>query len=240
MFLFKKKKITVDAFTSNVYAEKFFPIAKASNFIPKWLQETPSYEEVTNKFGLTKKIPTIRRCVGIQDLYKNSFIIPLWSSFILDVKSNGEYSWDWSDETASAGVHSRLQLGKGLDHLLHLKLESPWYLKEKTGINFIWHQPTWNMLNIVNNLHVPPAIINYKYQVGTNINLLFPKTKTTLELLAGQPMAHIVPITDYDVEIKTHLVSRHDLEKISKLYNTSGSFLGKYVLNKKLLQALEK
>lgn len=240
MFLFKKPKIVVDAFTTDPYINQYYPISKASSFIPKWLTETPAHYEETNHYGLTKKIPTIKRCVGIQDNYKQGFILPLWSDLIINVKSSGEYSWAWANAESKAVVHPRQQLGKGFDNLLHLKLESPWFLKEKTGVNFYWSQPTWNMLGAVTSIHIPPAIINYKYQTGTNINLLFPKLDTSIELSVGQPLAHIIPLTESTVEIKTHVISDAEMTKFSKLHNTNSTFLGKYIHNKKLMQSLEK
>jgi hypothetical protein len=240
MFLFKKKKITVDAFTTNDHAHNFFPVEKASSFIPKWLANTPAHYTIANEHGAVFKNPTIKRCVGLQDIYKQGLIIPLWSDAALTVKANGDYAWMFADQNTSAQAHPRQQYSNGFDNLLHLKILSPWMFREKTGVNFVWTQPTWNMLDLIHNISIPPAVINYKYQIGTHINMLFPKVAGNIELFAGQPMAHIIPLSDSYLEVKTHIISDQEKQKLDRVYNTASSFLAKYVHNKKLMQALEK
>ena len=240
MFLFKKKKIIVDAFTTNDYIEKFFPVAKASSFIPKWFTDTPPHYNHTSEHGAQYKVPTIKRCIGLQDLYKQGFIIPLWSDVTLTIKGDGNYAWMWADKSTVANSHAREQYSKGFNKLLHLKIHSPWIFQEKTGVNFLWNQPTWSQLDLLSSIFTPPAIVNYKYQIGTNINIFFPNTKANIDIVAGQPMAHIIPLSESPIEIKTHVISDNEMRKKAIIYNSSSSFLSKYLTNKKLMQALEK
>ena len=70
---------------------------------------------------------------------------------------------------------------------------------------------------------------NYKYQIGTNINIFFSNTKANIDIAAGQPMAHIIPLSESPIEIKTHVISDDEMRKKAIIYSSSSSFVSKYI-----------
>ena len=83
MQLFKKKKIVIDCITDNGFAFEFCRPDKAVKFIPNWWRELPGHSM------------NMKHCRGFTALYKNSFIYPSWTSFVLNMHSHKDRSFDW-------------------------------------------------------------------------------------------------------------------------------------------------
>ena len=65
---------------------------------------------------------------------------------------------------------------------------------------------------------------------------MFVSNKTQkINLNAGQPLVHLVPLTEYDVEIKTHLLEKKEYEKMQDLDNYASKFVGKYKYKEKVI-----
>jgi hypothetical protein len=232
IFLFKKPKIVVDCMTVNNSAHEFFKIEKAIEFLPRWWKETPSrYDE---KFY---KASTIKQCSGFIELYKQGFILPNWSDLAIEVKE-GSYQWQFSDRVSEIEVHGKQQWETYADptQFGHIKLNSPWWLKTKSDIKFMFLSPTWNYpmgtpLTFLN------GTVNYKYQHSTNVNALISlRDDATFLVPHGQPLAHIVPITEKEVELRHHLISAEELAKIQP---SQFSFTNMYKERTKKLKAKE-
>jgi hypothetical protein len=241
MFFIKKKKIVVDAFTSNQSVHDFFPIQTAVNFIPDWWKQIPSTYESTNKFGLKLKQPTLKRCDGFLHLYRKGFIIPLWSDLIIETKETGQWFYSWSDLNGNNIIdHEREQIGNSLPHMIHIKITSPWAIREKTGVEFHWTDPMWNKLEKLSKISVLPGVVNFKYQNTNHINCFLPAENNRYEISNGQPMAHCIPLSDSDVEIKTHMVSNEEFINMRLLDTQRFSFLNFYKNKVKIIDKKEK
>ena len=235
-FFLKRKKLVVDAYTCSPQAYRYFPIESANNFIPEWFKNTPKEvdERPISKNGPKVKVNNIRRCAGIIDYYsKSNFIIPLWSDMRLEL-SPENYKFVFADEKSTLVHHDKEMRGSLLlPDYEHFKILSPWRLQEKTGIQWHVSNPYYN--NINSNIIIPPGIVNYKYQMATEINFFVkhPSNVEIIDLEAGTPLSHLVPITEKEIDLRVHLLSEAEWTHRS---NWIFSFNNTYQKAKKIQQ----
>lgn len=240
MFFFRKKTIVVDAFTSMAAVHEFYPIKPARNFFPDWWKQMPSHVEQFTPFGVPIPHATIKRCEGFIDLYKNGFVIPLWSDLNIKTTKDGSYGYVFSaSNSPQISQHPSFELGDEFKDLIHMKMYSPWILQEKTGLNFVYKQPFWNQIDLLGDVFTPPGVINYKHQITTNVNLLFKKQDKIYNFQQGMPLAHIIPMSENEVNLKTHLIDVKEFNLIQEKYLHRGSFLNKYKKMKNLHDKIE-
>lgn len=225
IFKFPKKKIVLDCFTSEEYILRTASIDYAIKHTPQWWRDLPS--SVLSSDGFTFAA-TAKGCVGISEYYKNSVIIPLWSDLAIQTDPSGSYRWKFSDETSEIDVHDfKTQAPNLLPNYGHLKLVSPWLFKTNENIKWVWSHPIYSFPNS-NDVVTFPAVVSYKHQHTTNINLMVNTTKSQIILIGqGQPMCHITPMSDRKVKIVRHLVSQKEYKRINSL-TTQISFFKKY------------
>lgn len=213
LFFIKPSTITLDAFINHNGIYQYFPIKRASEFFPDWFKNAKSfYNTRIEEFDL--QYPTIKKCQGIISLYSSGFIIPNWGDFNILVKETGEYHSYTETDTVFFIEHCREQFTENFKDFVHLKLNSPWILKEKQGIKFHFTNPIWNNINKLSDFVIPDGIIDYKYQNSTNINFLLFKKNNEIKVKAGNPLAHIIPLTEKKVNLKLHLVSNDEYDKL--------------------------
>lgn len=236
MFWFKRKKIVVDAFTSVPTMYDLFKIESASQFFPDWWKSLPSKIDMVTDFGVPIEHPTMKRCEGFLELYRNGFVIPLWSDLNIKTHENGDYAYMYSfGDSPEIVTHNTQEHGGHLtQNHIHLKLFCNWKIVEKTGVNFYFGQPFWNQIDTLDTMHTPPAIVNFKYQVGTNVNILLAKRNATVKLKHGSPLVHLIPLSENEVEIRNHLISEEEIGKLRSRYGNAISFVNKYKNNKRL------
>lgn len=212
IFKFPKKKIVVDCFTSNYNAYTHYPISLSKNYYPTWWKNVQSKYKST-EYGIKLNRPTIKKCMGILDLYSNSLSIPLWSDLILETNDN-QYRYIFADKQSSIVQHTNEQMGENAYFgKLHLKFISPWAIKESQGIKFSFVQSSWNLIEDLNKFHILPGVLDFKYQNHTHINML-AETHTRCDLSAGTPLVIATPLSEKEIEIKCHLVDELELGKI--------------------------
>jgi hypothetical protein len=240
MFLFKKKPIVVDCFTYNAGIEEFFPISAASEYFPEWWKNLPKEVNATYT-GIQHKMSSMKRCYGFIDLYKNSFIIPLWTDLLVESDETGNFNWSASANLAETCIntHDRSQYGPEFDNHIHMKINSPWLLTEKEGINFYFSPAFWNQIKFMNDLYITPGIVNYKHQATTHINCFIQKKHNKILLESGTPMIYLTPMTDRPVVLKTHVVSYEEYNNIFTKSQYSSSFVNKYKKNKNIKDSNE-
>lgn len=217
MFWFKKKEIIVDCFTIHQSVYELYKIRPAIKYFPEEAKAMPNfYDEIDQNTKITHQAATIRKCIGLINLYKQGFIMPMWTTFLSEPKSS------WENKTAVAMVqmpfhyqiHDRKQYGNIFEDHIHVKLEGPWRLREKTGIQFVWNSPTWNLHKQTHNFTVVPGSVSYDYQSQTNVNIFINKKPDRFTIEAGTPLVHMVPVTDKVVKLKHHLVSQQEYSKV--------------------------
>lgn len=233
LFKFPQKKIVLDCFTTYEHILETAPIVPAMKLIPDWWKELPNgYRDNEGRI-----LPTMRSCVGMVDYYKKSIVMPLWSDLLIKVRSATDYNWAFSDEFSEASYHPLEKQAAGfLANYAHIKLESPWRLKCKEDIQWIWSHPAYSFSDNHHTVSLP-GIVSYKKQHGTNVNILIHAEKEKeIFIPQGQPLIHMTPMSDRKIEIVRHLVNEREYSRITQ-NSRSISFLRKYdVFNKRLEQ----
>ena len=242
----KKSEVVVDCFTHHQSAFQYTPIDFGSRFYPEWWKKSEKF--YVDEQGSSKA--TIKNCVGFIEYYKNNLILPSWFEMDLNVHEQGNEKW-WTYEGSNQYVvtnstHGRKSFEKfALDNGNNIKLTSPWGLKTKENINWVWTQPTWNLREHLPIFVVLPAVVEFKYQHATNVNLFVVNEdkfkKTTIA--PNTPLVSLHPMTEKKIVLKRHLVTyeeflqtldgvaslfmRRDYFDFSKLYKKKKEFLDK-------------
>lgn len=223
-FLFQKKKIVLDCFTHSEIILQTAPITEAIRYIPDWWKKLPKSYYADTFFPKT----TMKGCFGMIDYYTNSVALPLWSDLVINVSADRGYQWQFSDKLSDAAVHDKNQHTDFLNDHGHLKLITPWCLKTKEDIKWVWSQPTYSFNSDIAAIKILPAVVNFKYQNGANINLMLPLEQPKRYFLEqGQVLAHLTPLSENRIEIVRHLIDKKEYEKIIDLH-TSITFTNKY------------
>jgi hypothetical protein len=229
MHFFRRSKINLDCFTEHKWIIESAPVDHAIKHIPNWWKALPKERYEDGKFF---PLPTMKTCVGMYDYYVKSVCLPLWSDLAINVDSNLVYKWQFADGNTEAVVHSSAQYaGFDVGSAGHLKIEAPWVLKEKTGVDWVYSSPIYAMNNIT-DYTVTPGILNFKYQHGINIQLFINLERAkTFKVAYNTPMAFLTPMSDKKVVIHRHLLAKEEYERMQKEH-IPGSFINKYVNTK--------
>ena len=220
-FFVKKNEVVVDCFTYYQAGFEFTPIDYGSKFIPEWWKKTESS---------SGGVSTIKSCVGLIDYYKNCLVIPSWFEMDLRVYKEGDEKW-WDYEASNQFVdtessHTRESFkGFSLENGNNVKLTSPWVIQTKDDVKWVWNQPTWNLREHLSTFTILPAVVEFKYQQGTNINLFVineDNLKNTI-IKPNTPLVCLHPMTDKNIVIKNHLISYEEF--IQKKHGASSMFL---------------
>ena len=217
MFFFKKKKIVVDCFTPLETVFNFYKIDRASRFFPKEISALHREIDISDKrTNIAYKASTLKNCDALREIFRGGIIIPFWTDLICRPASflKKETNLVLMGAPFTAEPHPKIQFPGVFDSSIHLKLISPWKIREKSGTRFLFSSATWNLHNFVDKFVVLPGVVSYKYMNGTNINIFIYKTSADFTIEAGQPLVHILPLTEDNIEYKTHLVDAREYEKI--------------------------
>lgn len=243
-FFFKRNKIVLDCFTDRADVLKFSPIELASKHYPTWWKQLPkSYNTqnpaLNNTLGAQ---PTMKGCPGLIETFQHGIIMPLWSDVVFHI-TDKECHWQFSDHMTTAQSHEPQQWAGFLPAhtgYFHVKIDSPWLFKTKEDIPWTYNQPTWN-LNSIDSYTILPGVVSYKYQTTTNINMfIHPKFDHKFLIEAGQPIAHLIPITEKEIVIKNHLLSEDEYKKIRATYGITNKFEKNLAWHKKMIDKHEK
>lgn len=211
---FKKKKIVLDCFTNIPAVYDNCKIDYGSRYYPEWWKETPKVFNNSN---------TIKTCRGFIDYYKSGIVIPSWFEADLHLyeKDNADNKWfsmkysnDYVDLSQS---HDSIQfLGFAQNYGKNIKIKSPWAFKTKADIGFVWTQPIWSNRESFRHFSLLPAVMNFKYQHHTHINFFVELSDSpiTITIPPLTPLVMLHPLTEEKVEIKTHLVSDKEYERV--------------------------
>jgi hypothetical protein len=233
--IIKRKTITLDCFTSNPAIVEHFPIVKANKCYPEWWKNLESHFVAENsQSGISHDTPTLKRCDALLSLYSKGFCIPMWSDLIIETNSQGEYRYQYSaDELNPIVSHSERQLGSGFNNMQHLKMLSPWIIGEKTGVDFYFAGAQWNLINNMFKINIVPGVVNFRDQMSTHVNMFLDKKANRIEFTAGKPLVHVMPLSEYNIKIKNHLVTEKEFENKMLRYSFLSSFMGRYKKNAK-------
>jgi hypothetical protein len=239
-FNFFKKAVVLHCYTDKPDVYNFSAIKESKNFIPDWWKKTPKGYTPNSESFAPKKANTIKGCDGFIDLYRQGAMLPMWSDCEVTVGEigSGEFRYQYSNGYSVARSHPEQQRGMQYPErdYLHLKFEPEWCLVCEEDINFLVTAPVWNH-DSPESLIVFPGVLNFKYQTAININVLFKRENSITKYLVpfGLPIAHLIPLTERKLVVKTYLVSSDTLKRIHSI-TAHTTFAGKYRNNKKIMQ----
>ena len=213
LFKFKQSKITVDCFTHDKAAFEVYKIRKSVYYYPETIKDMEANFTTTDRAtNINYTLPTIKKCSGINSLYKHGAIIPLWADFISQpvdyVAGNAAVGIFFNPE--QAGSHDPRQYPGIMSEYFNVKIPGAWHLVEPSGINFLWQAATWNLDNQNKDVIIPPGVLDFKWNAQTNLNMLVKKDLSSFKLIAGTPIVQIIPLTEKQVEYQCHLVSAEE------------------------------
>ena len=229
--LFKKKSLTLHAYTDRSEIYHYSQIQPSSKFKPDWWKKLPIAD------GEKDLSINMRGCAGFNDLYANSLTLPMWSAVQIEFSAVGNDSWRYiyADATSSADVHPETMRKGWIDdnEHQHIKLNSPWLITCDEDVDFLATNAGYSMKDPL-AYHVPNGVINFKHQSGTHVNLVFKRTSDneTVMIDHGTPMMMLVPMTERKVEIISHLVSPEEYKRISNKQNPMLWFRRRYYRKK--------
>jgi hypothetical protein len=235
IFLFKKKEIFIDAFTTHKEVHDFFPIDHAVKFMPDWWKKIPKNQETENSFVGSTPSMSMRHCSGIIDYYRNGFIMPLWSDIKLKIGFDS-VTYQFAADHHKIESHGEKQHNNSFQNYHHIKFCCPWHLKTKSDVQFLCTMPTWNLRQFWDKIQILPGVMDFKFNSGLNVNTFFKKDDYSVLLEAGTPLYYISPLTDKQIKIKNHLVSESEIA--SKIYGNP-FFTNKRMKMKKFLKGGE-
>lgn len=230
--MFFKKSIILNCYTSRSDVFNYFPIQETKKTFPKWLKTLKkSYFN-----SVEDCLYTVKNCPAFVDYFLTGFTLPLWSDLALTVGKNGTdaYRWQYSDCRSQIDFHSLDQMGLDIKDYQHFKLLSPWVFSCSEDINFLWSRPSWRFGDMPETVQILDGVVNYKINAATHINMLVKKTEKNQNILlsAETPMAHIIPLTERKIVLKTHLVTEEVMNSIMSV----GSRISFPPQNKKKIQ----
>lgn len=231
MFLFRKTPLVVDFFTDYLDMPGLTRPDMAVRFMPKWWLDLP--KDAQSEGQLFSDI-TMRKCAGLIDYFSNSVVVPLWSDFVAEVGPVGstDYRFQFADRRSAGLEHPPIQRGSYLPqtHYQHLKLDGQWLVRTKDEVKWAIGQPTW-CFESPETVIIPPGVAEFKHQHHLNVSIFIPRPvegTRKLFLSAGQPMVAMTPMADRKVVVKTHQVTKKELEQLqSKPVFFSGDYLKK-------------
>jgi hypothetical protein len=230
LFKFTKSHINIDCFLPEHYryAYEFSPIKMANKFFPEWIKNAKSaefnWDEMVGK-------SSIKNCPGVADMYRNSFILPMWCDFALK-HINGSFQYTFADGRSMGDAHNVAQRGAFRPDYLNFKLFSPWRIYCKEDINFLVQGAYYNYIKPL-DFEIPPGKVSYKFQSSSNVQMMIPPDKPNIFINQNDPLLHIIPLTEKNIQVTNHVVS--DIEYGKKItYGLNLGFIKKYSRAKKL------
>lgn len=225
MFWFKKKKIVVDCFTSNSSVYELYKIRKAAVYYPEDMKRLPTTHKIQHpetKIGYN--ISTIKMCNGINEMYKRGHIIPMWTDFLCEPKRawTGDSTIGMIPPGFNYDSHPKEQYTGLFSDWMHVKLHSPWHFTEKTGVRFLWKSADWNLHKFQRQFVIPSAVLWFKGQSSTNINMFIHRDGDDFTIQGGTPMVHLIPLTEDTVEYKCHLVDHNEFQSLASIPENYG------------------
>tara|TARA_R110002072_G_scaffold136943_1_gene279610 strand:- start:703 stop:1389 length:687 start_codon:yes stop_codon:yes gene_type:complete len=195
MIFLKNKPLRVDCYTDYKHAYEMFPIQKSVAAKP----ELHSGD--------------LKRCIGLQNIYKQGFVMPLWTDINIKMAEIGDPFWSAhsADEATQVAYHPNEQFGTVIntDKYQNFKVISPWALTCTEDVKFISAPLLWQFDTLPGDVKVLNGVTDFKYQHTTNFIFLHKKgpRPTEFTLHCGTPLYQFIPLTERKIDLRLHLVT---------------------------------
>ena len=199
--------------------EQVVPVLPATKIIPDWFKKIPAYDKIWN-------LPTIKNCPAVPDLFKNAYVIRMWTDLKLtvtlqntDIITNKlqkvfNYSQP-ADNTFVIDTHGDNQFIDALnedqqkDKVFVWKPICPWFIKTSPGYSVL-QLPVIYDYNT--DFEVMPGVIDSDHHCQINPQLI-QKKYGEIFIERGTPLVMYIPFkrTKYNfkcisetIELKKH------------------------------------
>jgi hypothetical protein len=219
----RRSAIKLRAYTTTPRLTEVLPPVKLINALPEWWSNLPAYRERPAS-GAEKTVVanmmTVKHCYGMQEVYKQGIGLRLWADVNVAIDRDG----------AVAAAGKNLQVGKaGTVHpegqysgafgpgVQHFKFHSPWAFVCDEPIHFAWTHPCYHQRDPF-RFHTMSALVEYKNQHSTNVNVLLPRTvgeRSEHQFAAGEMMVYLFPMTERKVEVVAEEVTKEEMARIN-------------------------
>ena len=218
-----KPTIEVECFTDQrVIYEAYGPELARDN-MPDWWKSMPSTRKTDTPTYRGIDNATLKRCPHVNQMLTTGIIFPAWLQLHLktfdqvDVCEVQTYP-----ENVPLIPHDPQDYAHHKPGMFHGKVMSPWQIREKSGIDFIWTSPAWHQKDPL-KYWTCPAITEFKYQHATIVNLMVP-FNSEIKVEVGDPWLQLIPLSDKRIKLKTELVTTQELAKLNSLMMGLGSY----------------
>ena len=213
----KRKKIVLDFFTVNPAAYGYAKPVKATRVLPSWFKDMPKKRSFTVD-EVPRTEATVKRCPGLIDYYSSAIALTSWFVAEMEIHPEGKVAVHMGRGGGNFHEHERWQYENYVKGTTgrNLKLGSPWHIKSKPNIKVLLAEPTWNNYSHYGSISVLPGILDLRYTDSTHINMMTrPGSNTkTISFEPGDPLAFLIPLTDDDFTIQSHLISELEYAKM--------------------------
>ena len=196
----KKEKLKIEWFTEVAGLPKVESVVPAIKAIPDWVKKIPMHSMETNNPNQNphRLHGTIKQCPGFIDLYKQSYVIPMWCDLKIKASRKGMHS-KFSDTMYEMSIHPPEQLTDHLppdrkdDYIWIAKTLTPWRARTSPG---------WGMLQLPMQYEYNPdffaamGIVHTDHFHELNIQLYIKHDREFI-ITKGTPIAMYVPIKLY-------------------------------------------
>lgn len=195
-FKFKNKPIKIDFFTNDYCVYKYFSVYKTGSKKPKWISTAVDESPGGN----------INRCYGLNQLYKNTYTIPLWTQAKFNIQ---DQNWEAQCTSGSNCITSHVAEERGTylneRFYSHVKFVTPWQIKCSENIDFLYFSSSMYDSVYIDRLHHLPGFRNHYYSPSLTAHFILSKNSNCEFLLeAGTPLQHFIPITSKKVILECH------------------------------------
>lgn len=224
IFFFKKKKLVVDAFVSelNSHIFNYSPIDYSNKFFPDWMRTMPKGDFDFNTMSVNQSIKT---CRGIVDSYKHGIIIPMWSDLAIKVQDNN-CSCSFSDRSSGIEFTPEYIRGSFYPQHFNIKIVSVWLLRSEKGIYFNFAPAFWNSPKPP-SFTLTPGTVEFYHQHNTSMQLLIPFDSGNQVIPFGKPMVQITPFSEREVDLRRHMITENEWTSMNNLHRVV-TFRNKY------------
>lgn len=241
MFFFRKPKLILDAFTSEIYqhAFEYAPVDYAIKFYPDWWKKLPKVTKpvFTDNTSNVTRNTNMKYCDGLTNEYRNSVIIPMWSDFLFKYNEDGSWVYNFADST-SFGEHHKLDQRIGFkENYFHFKIVSPWAFRSDKDVYFQCGMPYYNYDTELDYENIP-GTVEFHHQHTTNMNLFIKNKPSEFLIEFNTPIFHVKPLSERTLVLNKHIVSTKEF--ISKFSPTPFTYKKRFLTMKRIKEDKEK
>lgn len=213
-FFHRTSTIHVDSFTFLPDVYRLTPVVNSYKSKPDWFLKLPPLDKENQQAFLNtkKEVKNIRTCYGFLEFFNKGVVIENWCDIGVRTEGNGDLFYRVSSGPVPE-LHNPVQYNKGFTDYHNIKLISPWKFKSKEKVKFLMVGSEWNLDKF--NIKILPGVLDLDITSGTNIFLMTPKAPQKYIIPVGNPLVHIIPLSEKKMKITNHLVTYEEFEKFT-------------------------